>query len=111
MNPCVIKLDSQYLYTELAASLVHELLADVVTRYEGLFTFSDPHYPDGKPELLFKVLAEGYGLPICTDSLGIEVVDLRTVRIEAKAKSDDQWKEVFAGRILAATFARTINRQ
>lgn len=110
MNACVIKLDHKRLYAELPPSLVLDLLSDVVTRYERLFTFCEPHYPDGQPELLFKALACGYGLSPCDEAVGIETVDLRTVRVSAKHAPDDQWKDVFVGRILAATFASTINR-
>src|SRR5690606_26227187 len=106
---CVIKLDTNYLYTELSAELVHDLLADVITRYQGFFTFDKPVYPEGQAELLFKVLADGYGLASCTDSLGVEVIDLRAVRVEPKVKPDVKWKDPFAGRIMAATFASTIN--
>lgn len=109
MKACVIKLDHNRLYTELPPSLVRELLSDVVARYESFFTFSDPAYPDGQPELLYKVLADGYGLQPCDESVGIEVVDLRALRVEASSVLNDQWKDVFAGRILAATFASTIN--
>lgn len=109
MNPCVIKLDGQHLYSELPVEQIHDLLADVVTRYESFFTFSEPKYPDGMPELLFKVLSDGYGFATCSNPLNIEVVDLRAVRVIANPKPDQQWKDVFAGRILAATFASTIN--
>ena len=37
MNACVIKLDQQRLYTDLPASLVRELLSDVLARYESCF--------------------------------------------------------------------------
>lgn len=110
MNPCVIKLDNNRLYSELSADIVCDLISDVVTRYESFFTFSEPHYPEGQPELLYKVLANGYGLASCDESVGIEVVDLRALRLSAKLAPDDQWKDLFVGRILAATFASTINR-
>ncbi len=109
MNACVIKLDSRRLYVELPACLVHELLADIVTRYERLFTFMEPVYPQGKPELLFEVLADGYGLPACTESVGVDVVDLRVHDVEANAEADMRWKELHVGRILAQKFASTIN--
>ena len=109
MTACVIKLDQQRLFTDLPACLVRDLLSDVVARYESFFTFSEPVYPDGQPELLFKVLLNGYGLKPCDESVGIEVVDLRALRVDASATPNDQWKDVFAGRILAATFASTIN--
>lgn len=109
MNACVIKLDNRCLYLELPASLVRELLADIVTRYERLFTFMEPIYPQGKPELLFKALADGYGLPACTESVGVDVLDLRAHDVEANAVVDVQWKEPHVGRILAQTFASTIN--
>lgn len=110
MNACVIKLDQNCLYAELPASLVLDLLSDVLGRYEGFFTFSEPVYPDGQPELLYKVLSSGYGLKACDEAVGLEVVDLRAVRIQASPALNDQWKDVFVGRILAATFASTINR-
>lgn len=111
MNACVIKLDQNRLYADLPASLVIDLLSDVLARYESFFTFSEPVYPDGQPELLFKVLSSGYGLPPCDESVGIEVVDLRALRVEASSAPSDQWKDMFAGRVLAAIFASTINRQ
>jgi hypothetical protein len=110
MNACVIKLDSQRLYVQLPLELVHELLADVVTRYESFFTFGDPVYPDGQPELLFKALSEGYALAACDESLGVDVVDLRALRVEPKPAADAKWKDPFVGRILASAFASTINR-
>ena len=109
MNACVIKLDQQHLYTDLPASLVRELLSDVLARYESFFTFREPVYPDGQPELLYEILFNSYGLKPCGATVGIEVVDLRALRVEASASPNDQWKDVFAGRILAATFASTIN--
>ena len=110
MDACVIKLDHKHLYVELPASLVRDLLSDVVTRYESFFTFGEPVYPDGQPELLYNVLSDGYGLQSCDESLGVEVIDLRAQRVTANAAPKKQWKDVFAGRILAATFASTINR-
>jgi hypothetical protein len=109
MTPCVIKLDGQCLYSELPVEVIHGLLADVVTRYESLFTFGEPVYPSGMPELLFKVLLDGYGFAACSDSLNIDVLDLRAVRVNANPQPDPQWKDVFVGRILATTFASTIN--
>lgn len=110
MNACVIKLDQNHLYAELPPDLMLELLSDVVTRYESFFTFCEPHYPDGQPELMFKVLSSGYGLASCDKAVGIETVDLRAVRLSANLAPDEQWKDVLVGRILAATFASTINR-
>lgn len=109
MNVCVIKLDNYHLYAELPSSLVLDMLSDVVTRYESLFTFCEPHYPNGQPELLFKVLASGYGLAACDEAVRIETIDLRALSVSANPAPDDQWKDVFVGRILAATFASTIN--
>jgi len=109
MNACVIKLDNRRLYVELPACLIHELLADIVTRYESLFTFMEPVYPNGQPELLYLALNEGYGLPPCGDSVGIDVVDLRVLSVSANPTPDAQWKDLHVGRILAQTFASTIN--
>lgn len=109
MNACVIKLDNQHLYVELPEAVIHDVLADVVTRYESFFTFAEPTYPEGQPKLLFKVLSAGYGLSKCSDSLGLPVIDLRAVRVMPKTEVDPQWADVFVGRILAATFASTIN--
>jgi len=109
MNACVIQLDNRRLFVELPERLVHELLADIVTRYESLFTFMEPVYPKGKAELLFLALSEGYGLPSCTESVGVDVVNLRALSVEANAMADEQWKELHVGRILAQTFASTIN--
>ena len=109
MNACVIKLDAQRLYAELPAQKIRELLGDVVARYESFFTFGEPSYPEGQPELLFRVLADGYGLAQCADYVGLEVVDLRALRVHPNAKTDSQWKDPFAGRILALAFASTIN--
>lgn len=109
MNACVIKLDQNRLYIDMPASFVRDLLSDVVARYESFFTFGEPVYPDGQPELLYKVLSDGYDLQPCAESVGLEVVDLRAVRVEASSTPDAQWKDVFVGRILASTFASTIN--
>ncbi|MPQ69253.1 hypothetical protein [Pseudomonas sp. MWU12-2323] len=105
----MIQLDDQFLYSELPVEQIHDLLADVVARYESFFTFCEPKYPDGVPELLFKVLSDGYGFATCSNPLKIEVVDLRAVRVVGSPHPGQQWKDVFAGRILAATFASTIN--
>ncbi|MCF5371331.1 hypothetical protein [Pseudomonas syringae] len=105
----MIKLDTQYLYIELPEAVIHDLLADVVTRYESFFTFAEPTYPEGQPELLFKVLSAGYDLSICSSSLGVPVIDLRALRVMARTKTNPQWADVIVGRILAATFASTIN--
>lgn len=110
MNACVIKLDHNRLYAELPADLVRDLLSDAVTRYESFFTFGEPVYPDGQPELLYDVLSNGYGLQSCDESVGIEVIDLRAQRVEPNSAPQARWKDIFAGRILAATFASTINR-
>jgi hypothetical protein len=109
MSPCVIKLDARYLYSELPVEVVHDLLSDVITRYEGFFTFGQPLYPDGMPELLLKVLMEGYGFAACSEPLNIAVIDLRAVRVGVKQQIDPQWNDVFAGRILAQTFASTLS--
>jgi hypothetical protein len=109
MNACVIKLDNLCLYVDLPATEVRKLLGDVVARYEGFFTFSEPSYPEGQPELLYKVLADGYGLPPCAESVCVEVIDLRAMRVLPNAETDDQWKDPFASRILASAFASTIN--
>ncbi|HDS1721567.1 hypothetical protein NPS53_08660 [Pseudomonas putida] len=106
----MIKLDQKRLYVELPANLVRDLLADLVTRYESFFTFGEPVYPDGQPELLYNVLSNGYDLQPCDESVGVEVIDLRAERVVANSAPKEQWKDVFAGRILAATFASTINR-
>jgi hypothetical protein len=108
-NACVIKLNDQRLYADLPPALVQDLLADIVTRYEGFFTFGDSVYPEGQPALLFKVLSDGYGLAHCAESVGLDVVDLGVLRVQAKAVSDPVWKELHAGRTLAAIFASTIN--
>lgn len=110
MNSSVIKLDNKRLYIDLPASMVHELLADMVTRYESFFTFAPPVYPAGQPALLFKALEEGYGLASCDESVGVEVVDLGTLKVEANDFPDAQWKDLHVGRILADAFASTINR-
>lgn len=109
MNACVIRLDDCRLYVELPAQLVHELLVDIVTRYERLFTATEPVYPKGQAELLFHVLSDGYGLPTCADSLKLDVVDLRSVVVNAKVEADAQWKELHVGRILALTYASTLS--
>lgn len=109
MNACVIQLDNRRLYVELPVGLVHELLADIVTRYESLFTFMEPVYPNGQPELLYLALTEGYGLPSCSDSVGIEVVDLRALSVVANPMPSEQWKDLHVGRILAQTFASTLS--
>ena len=109
MNACVIKLDDSRLYVELPSQLVHELLADIVTRYERFFTATEPVYPRGKPELLYQALSEGYGLLTCSESLKLEVVDLRAVDVKANMEPDEQWKELHVGRILALSFASTLS--
>lgn len=108
MNKCVIKLDGQYLLAELPGNVIQHLLGDVVARYESFFTFDQPSYPEGQAELLFKVLAEGYGLSSCSRSIGLEVIDLRAVRVSANQSIDDEWKDPIAGRIMAAAFSSTI---
>ncbi|WP_121498123.1 hypothetical protein [Pseudomonas aeruginosa] len=110
MTASVIKLHQQRLYVELPAPVVHELLADMVTRYESFFTFGEPTYPEGQPALLFKALSEGYGLPTCGESLGLEVIDLAELKVQPNAAPDPLWKDLHVGRILAAAFASTINR-
>ncbi len=110
MNASVIKLDNKRLYIDLPASMVHELLADMVTRYESFFTFGPPAYPAGQPALLFKALEEGYGLASCNESVGLEVVDLGTLKVVANECPDPKWKDLHVGRILAEAFASTINR-
>ena len=110
MNASVIKLNQQRLYIELPAPMVHDLLADLVTRYESFFTFGEPSYPEGQPALLFKALSEGFGLPACGESLGLEVIDLAALKVQSKAVPDPRWKDLHVGRILAAAFASTINR-
>ncbi|MFL1449310.1 hypothetical protein ACI77O_13015 [Pseudomonas tritici] len=104
----MIKLDSQYLVAELPASVIRHVLGDVVARYESFFTFGEPTYPHGQAELLFKVLADGYGLATCTHSIGVEVVDLRAVRVVANPNLDAEWKDPFVGRIMAAAFTSTL---
>ncbi len=113
MTPCVIKLDEQHLYSELSTELLTELLGDMVTRYESFFTFGQPVYPFGQAELLFQVLRDGYGLQSCSEGIGVEVVDLRSMRIQAQLQTDDKWKEQLVGRMLGKAFADTltINRK
>ena len=111
MTPCVIKLDKDHLYTELGRTLVYDLLGDIVTRYEELFTFGKPTYPLGKAELLFEVLRDGYGLQHCSTSIGIDVIDLRSLQDSAHDKSAEMWRDVFAGRIMARAFASTLTKQ
>lgn len=111
MTPCVIKLDKDHLYTELNTELVQDLLGDIVTRYEALFTFGEPSYPLGKAELLFEVLRDGYGLQHCSTSIGIDVIDLRSLQVKAHDKTAEMWRDVFAGRIMARAFASTLTKQ
>jgi len=109
MKSCLISLDNQFLYCDLPPDLVGDLLADIVTRYEGLFTFASPVYPDGKAALLFSVLREGYGLMPCSAGIDLDVIDLMKSDIKPASQPDDQWKDVFAGRVLARTFATTLS--
>lgn len=111
MTPCVIKLDKDHLYTDLDKELVYDLLGDIVTRYEALFTFGEPSYPLGKAELLFEVLRDGYGLQHCSTSIGIDVIDLRSLQVKAHDKTAEMWRDVFAGRIMARAFASTLTKQ
>lgn len=109
MTPCVITLGDKSLYCDLSASLINELLADIISRYEGLFMMSDPIYPNGKADLLFRVLHEGYGLQPCDASIGVETVDLRTADVKANSQPNQQWKDIFAGRVMAQIFASTLS--
>lgn len=108
MNPCLIKLDDMKLYSGLSADMTRELLADIVTRYEGLFMVLEPVYLEGKPELLFQVLQHGYGLIECNSGIHLEVIDLRTEQVEPNKSPVEKWKDIFAGRVMAQAFARTL---
>lgn len=110
MTCCVIKLDDRYLFLELPVTDALELAVDLVTRYEQLFTFAEPSYPEGKADLIFRVLHDGYGLPLCHSSVGIEILDLRVIDIQPQTTPNPKWKELHAGRLLAGAFAETINQ-
>lgn len=111
MKACMVKIDDRYLYSELDVELMTDLLADVISRYESLFTFHQPSYLEGQAELLYSALKDGYGLSPCDSSIGIKTIDLRTIQLCPKTIPSDQWKEEGVGRILAQEFSRTINIQ
>lgn len=106
--PTCISHNGSHLYCELSGESVSDLIGDILARYEGLFMFSDPVYPQGKAQLLFSVLRGGYGLAECARGVGIDLVDLDTAYLEPNETPNDDWKEPFAGRILARTFASTL---
>lgn len=106
--PVAIQLGSDYLYTDLSVDLAYSLMSDIISRYEGFFFFSEAVYPDGKAELLFHILKDGYGLAQCADSVGIDVIDLTTFDVPAIAAEEGAWREEAAGRLLAQVYSKTI---